>query len=164
MTIKALQKFAFFILLIITNSAFAQTNFLIGLCDISSVPKGDPEVTSCSTPVLAARPVWSTGVQVYKPNSMTYMLIWGGKNRSSQSGGQANQIVDLNAIYQVVDANTVIAIISTPNGCKMPEKFTRSGSTIFKEALPPSGNCGENQIRSIQDQIKAGRVRANFIK
>jgi|LauGreDrversion4_2_1035121.scaffolds.fasta_scaffold247282_2 hypothetical protein len=164
MTIKTLQKSAFVFLLIIAGPTFAQVNFLVGLCDISAAPKDEPVVTSCSVPDLAARPVWSTGVQIYKQNSMTYMLIWGSKNRSSPSGGQPNQVIDLNARYQVVDANTVIATISTPNGCTMPEKFIRSGSTIFKEVLPPSGNCGENQIRSIQDQIKAGRVRVNFIK
>jgi hypothetical protein len=92
------------------------------------------------------------------------MLIWGSKERSSSSGGQSNQIVDLNARYQAIDANTIVATISTPNGCTLPTKFIRSGSEIFKETLAASGNCGENQIRANQEQIKAGRVRANFIK
>ncbi len=165
MIAKAFQKFAFTSsLLVFTGAAFAQANFLIGLCDTSSAPKGDPAVTSCSIPDLAARPVWSTTVNVYKPNSMTLMLIWGSKERSSPSGGQSNQIIDLNARYQVVDANTIVATISTPNGCVLPTKFIKSGSAIFKETLAASGNCGEGQIRANQELIKAGRVRANLIK
>jgi hypothetical protein len=160
MKVKAFLKFAFASsLLISTNFSFAQSNFLIGVCSFT-VATGAPAVTSCSVPDLAARPVFQTIVQLYKPNSVTFMLIWGRKN----SLGDSNKIYELKARYQVVDSNTVIATISSPTGCITRQKFIRSGSEIFKEDLPPSGNCVGGQMRAIQEGIERGREKVSFIK
>ena len=160
MKVKAFQKFAFASsLLISTNFSFAQSNFLIGKC-IFTVAMGEPAVTSCSVPELAARPVFATIVTLYKPNSVTFLHIWGRKN----SLGDSNEIDEFKARYQVVDSNTVIATISSPTGCIIREKFIRSGSEIFKEDLPPSGNCVGGQMLAIQRGIERGREKVDFIK
>jgi hypothetical protein len=139
-------------------------NFLIGLCDTSSVPKGDPRVTSCQVSALEARPVWSTGVNIYGANSMTNLLVWGRKNRESNYGGQQNQNNQSNVTYKIESPENIIVTIATPNGCSISEKFTKSGSDIFHQTVSYSGRCQEGQARAIQEEIKSGKTKVEYLR
>ena len=139
-------------------------NFLIGLCDISSVPKGDPRVTSCQISALEARPVWSTGVNIYGANSMSNLLVWGRKNRESNYGGQQNQNNQSNVTYKIESPDNIIVTIATPNGCSISEKFTKSGSDIFHQTISYSGRCQEGQARAIQEEIKSGKTKVEYLR
>ncbi|MEI6756193.1 MAG: hypothetical protein WCK80_04245 [bacterium] len=146
-----------------TTTTAPLTNFLLGLCNISSTPEGDPPVTSCNIGDLEARPVWASSVIIYNPSSVTFMNIWGGKEKQSGIGGK-NQVVELNTSYQVESPSSVIVTSISPNGCSHPEKFTKLDSDIYVEQLSYT-NCSEpNQIRALDEIIKQGKRKVSLIQ
>jgi hypothetical protein len=95
---------------------------------------------------------------------MSSLLVWGRKNRESNYGGQPNQNNQSSATYKIENPNSIVINIATPNGCLISEKFTKSGADIFHQTISYSGRCQEGQTRAIQEEIKLGKTKIEYLR
>jgi TonB family protein len=139
-------------------------NFLTGMCVTHDVENDEPPVTSCSRDYLSNRPSYVTAVEIYYPSSITVMAIFGEKHHKYLPRGVDDLINEVNNVsYKVINSNIVISTTTTSNGCVVSNKFIKSGSKVFEESLPLSGNCSRQQLAANQNAISNGKKLVKLI-